>query len=142
VQPVEAVAPEPVEQDVAASEGERLVLDPPVAEAAQAPAAPEADELVLDNQSILDERVSPNPLPPVYDDLAPVAETTAEPRRWLMPEEPQAAKPAPAVAAPAGATLFERMSNIARGAAKADQDAAPSSDPLDIPRFLNRQNNQ
>ncbi len=142
VQPVEAVAPEPVEQDVASSEGERLVLDPPVAEAAQAPAGPEADELVLDNQSILDERVSPNPLPPVYDDLAPVAETPAEPRRWLMPEEPQAAKPAPAVAAPAGATLFERMSNIARGAAKADQDAAPSSDPLDIPRFLNRQNNQ
>jgi cell division protein FtsZ len=32
------------------------------------------------------------------------------------------------------------MSNIARGAAKADDSA--KTDPLDIPRFLNRQNNQ
>jgi cell division protein FtsZ len=48
--------------------------------------------------------------------------------------------------------LFERMSNIARGAAKAqvedgeDEDAprlrTGTRDPLDIPRFLNRQNNQ
>ncbi|MBV9882870.1 MAG: hypothetical protein JO276_07680, partial [Sphingomonadaceae bacterium] len=48
---------------------------------------------------------------------------------------------------------FERMSNIARGAAKAQVEDAPeeeaprmrtgtSRDPLDIPRFLNRQNNQ
>jgi cell division protein FtsZ len=39
------------------------------------------------------------------------------------------------------------MSNIARGAAKAqvEEEPAPSRgsrDPLDIPRFLNRQNNQ
>jgi cell division protein FtsZ len=49
-------------------------------------------------------------------------------------------------------TLFERMSNIARGAAKAQvpeetTDEGPrmrgaERDPLDIPRFLNRQNNQ
>jgi hypothetical protein len=32
------------------------------------------------------------------------------------------------------------MSNIARGAAKTEEPDA--SDPLDIPRFLNRQNNQ
>jgi cell division protein FtsZ len=44
--------------------------------------------------------------------------------------------------------LFERMSNIARGAAKAqveEEPAAPARnrrDPLDIPRFLGRQNNQ
>jgi cell division protein FtsZ len=43
--------------------------------------------------------------------------------------------------------LFERMSNIARGASKAqveEEEEAPRSsrDPLDIPRFLNRQNNQ
>jgi cell division protein FtsZ len=45
--------------------------------------------------------------------------------------------------------LFERMSNIARGAAKAQvEEETPSPrlrasrDPLDIPRFLNRQNNQ
>jgi cell division protein FtsZ len=43
-------------------------------------------------------------------------------------------------------TLFERMSNIARGAqqAKVEEEPMPSfrREPLDIPRFLNRQNNQ
>ena len=45
-----------------------------------------------------------------------------------------------------GGTLFERMSNIARGAAKAQVEEEPQPrlrrDPLDIPRFLGRQNNQ
>ena len=47
-----------------------------------------------------------------------------------------------------GGTLFERMSNIARGAPKAldedEGDAEPGfrREPIDIPRFLNRQNNQ
>ena len=44
-----------------------------------------------------------------------------------------------------GGTLFERMSNIARGAPKAqidDDEPDFRSDPIDIPRFLNRQNNQ
>jgi cell division protein FtsZ len=52
-------------------------------------------------------------------------------------------------AANTGGTLFERMSNIARGAPKAqldeeDEEPQPSykRDPIDIPRFLNRQNNQ
>ena len=46
--------------------------------------------------------------------------------------------------APGGGTLFERMSNIARGAAQAESEDAPTfrREPLDIPRFLNRQNNQ
>nr|MBA3527249.1 cell division protein FtsZ [Sphingomonas sp.] len=44
-------------------------------------------------------------------------------------------------------TLFERMSNIARGAPKAqieDSEPLPTfrQDPIDIPRFLNRQNNK
>ncbi|MEG3153434.1 cell division protein FtsZ [Sphingomonas sp. RB1R13] len=43
-------------------------------------------------------------------------------------------------------TLFERMSNIARGAPKAniDEEDGPGfrREPIDIPRFLNRQNNQ
>ena len=44
-------------------------------------------------------------------------------------------------------TLFERMSNIARGAAQAqvnddDSTASYRREPIDIPRFLNRQNNQ
>jgi cell division protein FtsZ len=44
-----------------------------------------------------------------------------------------------------GGTLFERMSNIARGAATAqinDEEGDFGSEPIDIPRFLNRQNNQ
>jgi cell division protein FtsZ len=38
-----------------------------------------------------------------------------------------------------GGTLFERMSNVTRGAAKDDDDGG---DAPDIPRFLPRQNNQ
>jgi cell division protein FtsZ len=62
-------------------------------------------------------------------------------RSWLNGE---ASAPAPRRD---GGTLFERMSNIARGAAKAqvEEEPAPARgtrDPLDIPRFLNRQNNQ
>ncbi len=57
-------------------------------------------------------------------------------------DEEEAERPA----ANAGGTLFERMSNIARGAPKAqiDEGEAPDyrKDPIDIPRFLNRQNNQ
>jgi len=44
-----------------------------------------------------------------------------------------------------GGTLFERMSNIARGAPKAQIDEEVPGykrEPIDIPRFLNRQNNQ
>jgi cell division protein FtsZ len=44
-----------------------------------------------------------------------------------------------------GGTLFERMSNIARGAPKAqieDDEPEYKREPIDIPRFLNRQNNQ
>jgi len=51
-----------------------------------------------------------------------------------------------APAANTGGTLFERMSNIARGAPKAQIDEGEGTDyrkdPIDIPRFLNRQNNQ
>jgi cell division protein FtsZ len=49
-------------------------------------------------------------------------------------------------AATGGGTLFERMSNIARGAPKAQIDEGEATDyrkdPIDIPRFLNRLNNQ
>jgi cell division protein FtsZ len=79
-------------------------------------------------------------------DEAP-AESAEEPRpgtrSWLAAQDS-----APAPVARSGGTLFERMSNIARGAAKAqvEEEAAPvargNRDPLDIPRFLNRQNNQ
>jgi cell division protein FtsZ len=86
------------------------------------------DELVLENDDILTSPVMANPIAPPADDEAPAA-TTDEPK----------------VARESG-TLFERMSNIARGAAQANvaDDKTPSirREPLDIPRFLNRQNNQ
>ncbi|HEX8414292.1 MAG TPA: cell division protein FtsZ, partial [Sphingomicrobium sp.] len=90
----------------------------------------DSEELLLDNDDILTSPVTSAPIdPPMEEDLSG-NETPA----------------APAPARETG-TLFERMSNIARGAAQAkvDEEQAPGSfrrDPLDIPRFLNRQNNQ
>jgi cell division protein FtsZ len=92
----------------------------------------EGDELLLDSEDILTSPVSGAPIaPPADEDLADGG-------------------PATAADTPAGqresGTLFERMSNIARGAAKAQGDDEPAPEfrrePIDIPRFLNRQNNQ
>jgi cell division protein FtsZ len=89
------------------------------------------DELLLGNEDILADPVMGTPIAP------PIDEEEAE----IEPVEE--AKPA---AAAAGGTLFERMSNIARGAAQAKVEEEPvpgfRREPLDIPRFLNRQNNQ
>jgi len=90
------------------------------------------DELLLDAGSMMGQEADP----------APAANGT---RSWLG-EEPAAA-PQPAPAARSGGTLFERMSNIARGAAKAQvEEEQPTvrngRDQVELPRFLNRQNNQ
>jgi len=73
------------------------------------------DELVLDN-------IDPAPLdlePPVP---APKAEPTSKPM---------------------GGTLFERMSQLARGNAREEEDEAEGGrGEFEVPRFLNRQNNQ
>jgi cell division protein FtsZ len=85
-------------------------------------AADEDDELVLGADDILTTPVGAPPIAPPDD-------------------EDDAAQPM----ANNGGTLFERMSNIARGAPKAQIDEEDSSfrrEPIDIPRFLNRQNNQ
>jgi cell division protein FtsZ len=119
---------EPVAEEVP------LTLTPPTMDA-----APAGEELVLDTGAVFAEPAEPNPLPPAAE---PAAEEAPR-RSWLpsVDQEP-AAEPerAPPRIAPLGGTLFERMSNIARGAAKSEESG--SSDPLDIPRFLNRQNNQ
>ena len=96
-----------------------------------------AGELVLDGDDILTQPVGSVPVGPPADEESSMAEETGNPAT-------DSAKPK---LAPGGGTLFERMSNIARGAAQAesqDGTAAPSfrREPLDIPRFLNRQNNQ
>jgi cell division protein FtsZ len=72
------------------------------------------DELLLGSDDILTTPVGSAPIAPPEDE-----------------DEAQAP-------AASGGTLFERMSNIARGAPKAQLER----EPIDIPRFLNRQNNQ
>ncbi len=82
----------------------------------------EGDELMLDPDDILTTPVGAPPINP--------------------PEDEDSGDEA---AAAAGRTLFERMSNIARGAPKAQIDEDETDyrrDPIEIPRFLNRQNNQ
>ena len=82
----------------------------------------EGEELLLGADDVLTSPVGAPPIAPPTD-------------------EEEAERPT----ASAGGTLFERMSNIARGAPKAQIDEEGSDyrkDPIDIPRFLNRQNNQ
>jgi cell division protein FtsZ len=111
----------------------------PAAPAAAAPAAPQpraeapqignddeaSDELLLDSDDILTSPVGAPPVPP------PAAEQ-------------EVAAPVATKQTRDTGTLFERMSNIARGAGKVDGEPTPTirREPLDIPRFLNRQNNQ
>jgi cell division protein FtsZ len=83
-------------------------------------------------------------------DLKAQAETAAAApaarRRTFAPEA--AAAPAPAAPAPrpasTGSTLFERMSNLSRGAKPTAPDDSDDDDggSISIPRFLGRQNNQ
>ncbi|MGY2735144.1 cell division protein FtsZ [Sphingomonas sp. UYP23] len=134
----------------------------PASEPAPEPVAAEEDELVLGSETVVaPEPAAPAPAPTkAFDDTAPAPsapaadDTPAEAptrRRWLSPgapaaEEAPAAPSAPEPVAPAprvklGGTLFERMSSVSRGAAR-DEEPAAEKDPLDIPRFLHRQNNQ
>jgi cell division protein FtsZ len=96
--------------------------------------ASDEDELVLGRDALMD-------VPP--SDAAPTAEEPAagEPsirRRWLTgaAEDEAPAEPAPKLKT--GGTLFERMSGRGARAEENGEDKAP----LDIPRFLHRQNNQ
>ena len=94
-------------------------------------------ELLLDSDDILTSPVGAPPIAPPMDEDESAA--AADEARDEAPE--------PKPAASGGGTLFERMSSIARGAAKAqldEEEPAPGfrREPIDIPRFLNRQNNQ
>ncbi|PCD03668.1 cell division protein FtsZ [Sphingomonas spermidinifaciens] len=102
----------------------------PVAVADPAPTpAEDSDELVLGAESTL---------PSEGGETAPQpADAEAPRRRWLTGAEEPEAEAAPAAPRPGG-TLFERMSAAGRGIARGEGD----KDPLDIPRFLHRQNNQ
>ncbi|WP_066684568.1 cell division protein FtsZ [Sphingomonas sp. CCH18-H6] len=86
------------------------------------------DELVLGSETEVDDG-TPAPRP-------------MSTRRWLTDGE-EAAAPLPSASAEAprksGGTLFERMANAGRSAARSSDEG---NDSLDIPRFLHRQNNQ
>jgi cell division protein FtsZ len=89
------------------------------------------EELVLESDDILADPVLGTPIAPPSDDVEAASADEGDSTK----------------AARESGTLFERMSSIARGAAQAkvDEDGAVPSfrrEPLDIPRFLNRQNNQ
>ena len=113
--PAPATASEP-DLPVAATDEETLDVDLTTSE------ADDDEELLLGSDDILTSPVGAPPINPPED-------------------EDEADQPT----ASGGGTLFERMSNIARGAPKAqieDDESGFQSDPIDIPRFLNRQNNQ
>ncbi|WP_426265585.1 cell division protein FtsZ [Sphingomonas sp. LHG3443-2] len=78
-----------------------------------------SDELLLDNEDILTSPVGTPPIAPPVDEEIPAPKREA-------------------------GTLFERMSSMARAGGKVEDEPAPSlrREPLDIPRFLNRQGNQ
>jgi cell division protein FtsZ len=158
-EPVEAIvveapapvvtAPEPMIEEVAeiAPEPEVQVIEEPVMELSEPVVEVQETIARYDDDAILElESPAAPELPSDELVLEAEAESTPHPlrRSWMESEAEVAAaepeKPAPRVAT-AGGTLFERMSNIARGAAKADREEG-GTDPLDIPRFLNRQNNQ
>jgi cell division protein FtsZ len=90
-------------------------------EAVETTAEEDEDELLLGADDILTSPVTSAPIAPPEDEESVETPTTG------------------------GGTLFERMSNIARGASKAqieEEEPDYKRDPIDIPRFLNRQNNQ
>jgi cell division protein FtsZ len=126
--------------DDAGAAADELTLDTPAGEETG------EDELLLDSGAMLDEDDGGESFIDEGDLLAAGGPESQAPgtRSWITGDE--AAEPAPRPAREGG-TLFERMSNIARGAAKAQVEEEPPApartrDPLDIPRFLGRQNNQ
>ncbi|MEO6432546.1 MAG: cell division protein FtsZ [Sphingomicrobium sp.] len=88
----------------------------------------EGEELLLGTDDVLTTSVGSAPFAPPEDDE-------------LLDDSPTTSA-APSAPANGGGTLFERMSNIARGAPKAQLDEDGDERPIEIPRFLNRQNNQ
>ncbi len=152
--PRRAEAPAPAAPMPSEAPADPVFHAEPEAEAATAPVpvefTPPATDAAADDELVLGSDAAV-PLPATEDQPT---EATGR-RRWLSPgapaeaeaitPEPAAApapdpEPEPAAKNKAGGTLFERMSNVTRGAAK--DDAGPEGSPPDIPRFLHRQNNQ
>jgi cell division protein FtsZ len=147
-------APEPVAETAAAeAEAQDSLSELDLTEVAASdealeldtPADGDGDELLLDTGAMVASDDDGGESFIEEDFSGPEAKAPGT-RSWITGED----TPAPA-ARPAkgggGGTLFERMSNIARGADKAQvEEEEPAQrlrrEPLDIPRFLGRQNNQ
>ncbi|MBB5715784.1 cell division protein FtsZ [Sphingomonas aerophila] len=149
----EPVAAAPESEPVAQSQDEELVLGaeemvetPAPAEQAPAPAPAPAP---VQSQPAAKPAPAARPAPATAARSsaatapATAGDDAAARRRWLAPGAEADAEPAPAPRVKLGGTLFERMSNAARGTGAArDENAEGEPAPLDIPRFLHRQNNQ
>ena len=146
--PAAPAEPAPQPEPVAAEQP----LDLTAGDAIKADAAPEVadasnEELVLGAETIVSQpprTFTDEPFGKASPAALPAGEEGAGRRRWLSPgnEVPAAeAEPAAQPRVKLGGTLFERMSNAARGASR-DEAEDDAKEPLDIPRFLHRQNNQ
>ncbi len=118
-----ASAPSPAPQAKAAEQPLELGVD-------------DSDELMLESDDILTSPVMANPIAPPTDEDD---DSTVSNDGSFAGDEPRVARES--------GTLFERMSNIARGAAQAKADGEEPvpgfrREPIDIPGFLNRQNNR
>ncbi len=162
----EATAPRVPEPPIEASEPESSTVEPAVASATAEPVA-EDDELVLGAETMVPPTApqpasepqastpvvkpgmtQPGALQRTTDAVvskpvpSPAADEGGARRRWLAPG---AEAPTPDVSQPPrvklGGTLFERMSNAARGAPREENETG-TDELVDIPRFLHRQNNQ
>jgi cell division protein FtsZ len=130
--PVESFTVEPAVAETETFELDESLIEPVAAATPQQP----SDELLLGDEAILTFPPEPNSVPPSDNGT----------RSWLScARETQPEFAAKAKLKSEGGTLFERMSSLARGASKAqveeEGEVLRGRDPLDIPRFLNRQNN-
>ncbi|WP_375397682.1 cell division protein FtsZ [uncultured Sphingomonas sp.] len=131
-------------------EEDAVAVPDPVPAANDAPTDPVAaddDELVLGSESAVTAAMAPLTFGDDIDDARPADDGKPA---WPPSGASEAAggriaagtlqDAAPAPRAKLGGTLFERMQSVARSGSRDDAEAA--KDPLDIPRFLHRQNNQ
>lgn len=99
-------------------------------------------ELLLDDTQALhtETEATPTVAPMTFQDETKSAFQVEVPHTQVA--EPRAIEPAPRIAQ-GGGTLFERMSTIARGNARAAPHIAPGTGEMpEIPGFLSSQNNQ
>jgi len=128
-------APTPAPQPASAAEelmlgAETIVpAQPPLQAAPRAPAPVATPQPASTQPAVAQPTPAPQPA---------AANGDAARRRWLSPGDASADAPAPAPRVKMGGTLFERMSNAARGAPREEDTGGDA----DIPRFLHRQSNQ